>query len=94
MKHDLSPLERTLQEILSTEPGKRLQCIFYLVMALPQGDAETCYQGLFAERCLMQHEADLLQMLGQRLNKEVYFRHAVPVLGQPLTWREGRYQDG
>lgn len=93
-KRDLTKLDGILEEILETKPSQRLQRMFHLATGLAQGNAETCYQGLMAERCLMQHEADLLQMLAQRLGKDVMFQHAKFVLGQPVEWREGRWQDG
>lgn len=92
-KRDLTKLDGILDEIISTQPSQRMTRTFHLVTGLAKANAETCYQGLLAERCLMQHEADLLQMLSQRLAKPVTFHHAVFVLGQTVEWKEGRYQD-
>ena len=93
-KRDLTKLDGLLEEILETPSATRLNRIFHLVTGLAKANAEACYQGLLAEKCLMEHEADMLQMLGQRLEKPVAFRHAMLTTGdEPLLWKEGRYQD-
>lgn len=68
-----------------------LEAIFTVAEGMTEGFAAQVLEQLLAQRFLAVYDADLAQMLAQKLGRQVTFTH-IALTGD--TWREGRGVEG
>lgn len=71
-----------------TNPLSSLEATFFVTESMSDQDAQTILQRLLAQRFLCQLDADIAQLLAQRLGVEVKWSHT----RFDGEWKEGRGQ--